>query len=39
MLDRCRDAGVVGLVDLDELAGAWVVFGLELFDCGFAFGG
>jgi hypothetical protein len=31
------DAGVVGLVELKEFASSWVVFGLELFNGGFAF--
>ena len=31
------DAGVVGLVDLEERAGALKVFGLEVVDGGFAF--
>lgn len=31
------DAGVVGLVDLEEFTGSWVVLGLQFFDGGFAF--
>ena len=31
------DAGVIGLVDLEEFAGTFVAFGLESFDGGFAF--